>query len=156
MKFCRCKPPSPQVVEGFEVCAECGDRVPDRLMLLIVKQQREILERIRGLEEGSEETTPGRLLGPAQLAKQSGSLRNGSVSIGGSSVGAASVTDRGPDTSLTWSGPVNDSTLTGTNGATPSSPSVKAPASTCAQRRRTTPGQAALNQRRVDPDSDSQ
>ena len=82
-RFCRCTSPSPQVVEGFQVCANCGDRLPDPLMLLIAKQQREIaqqqreiLTRLEGLEEGSEERQPDSgLLEPAELAERLGKSR---------------------------------------------------------------------------------
>ena len=89
MRYCRCKPPSPETVEGIQVCATCGDQVPDRLTLLMLKwlakidsqqreiaqQQREILTWVEGQEESEEHQPDAGLLEPAELAKRLGKDR---------------------------------------------------------------------------------
>jgi hypothetical protein len=76
MRFCRCTPPSPELVEGVSICSECGDRVADPMLLLIVKQQREILAQLKRLDEDPQDRQPDSgLLEPAELAKRLGKSR---------------------------------------------------------------------------------
>ena len=76
MRYCRCQPPSPQNIEGLQICAECGDRVPDPLLLLVAQQQAKILAKLTKLEEGREERQPDTgLLEPAELAERLGKSR---------------------------------------------------------------------------------
>ncbi len=76
MRFCRCTPADPQLVEGVSICAHCGDRVADPLLLLVVKQQREILTTLKRLEDDREQRQPAsRLLEPAELAGRLGKSR---------------------------------------------------------------------------------
>jgi hypothetical protein len=77
--FCTCKVPSPVRAEGIELCSACGERVPDPVLVVIVRQQRqiadqqkEILRRLSRLERDHDEGAPGRLLGPTQIAKRLG------------------------------------------------------------------------------------
>ena len=64
-RFCTCKAPSTALVEGVLVCEKCGEEVQsereaarDKLLVLVVRQQREILERLTALEEDRAEQAP--------------------------------------------------------------------------------------------------
>jgi hypothetical protein len=91
--FCRCESPSPQAVEGVWLCRECGDRLADPLLLLVARQQREILARLKRLESDRDrdETTPDRLLKPAELAERLGTsaqwIREHTEELGGIRIG---------------------------------------------------------------------
>jgi hypothetical protein len=83
--YCDCSAPKPQLVEGIRLCGnrDCGRQIRDprdRLLVLIAKQQRQILEEIAKLnqdrgpesEQHIEEQTPTGLDTPAELARRLG------------------------------------------------------------------------------------
>jgi hypothetical protein len=78
-RFCACSERDARPVEGIWVCASCGERVADPLLLLIAAQQRILLARIERLEGGQEEAPAEngatRLLSPAELATRLGKSR---------------------------------------------------------------------------------
>jgi hypothetical protein len=90
-RFCSCDTPQPELVEGVRVCAnaECGRQVADprdRLLVLIAKQQHQLLAKLDRLERGygpedeqrTEETParPNKLHTPAELARELGVSRD--------------------------------------------------------------------------------
>jgi hypothetical protein len=93
--------PSPERAEGIEVCSACGERIPDPVLVVIVRQQlqiadqqKEILRRLSRLERDHDSTAPGRLLGPSQIAKRLGLspqwCREHHEELGGTRVGNGS------------------------------------------------------------------
>ncbi len=96
LRLCRCSAcTGTEVVDGgIVLCTSCGERVADPLLLLIARQQHEILRRLDRLEHGGEEADngSGRLLSPRELADRLGMsaqwIREHAEDLGGIRLGA--------------------------------------------------------------------
>jgi hypothetical protein len=85
-RYCRCDAPRPEPVEGIEVCAECGEKVADPLLVATfgeVRMLRREVERLAAAldspgvdRNGTPEPEAGALVSAAEAARRLGVSRD--------------------------------------------------------------------------------
>ncbi len=67
--YCRCAKPSRQVAEGVEYCADCGERIPDPLLVAMWGELRALRRQLDSLG-GAKNTPEPELVDAAWIAKR--------------------------------------------------------------------------------------